>query len=531
MVVKLGNWSLGLGSESTKVDRKPLALVILDGWGYSESRDGNAIALAHTPNYDFICENFPATLLEASGDRIGLPEGAPGDSEISHMAIGAGRAVKGIEHRIAGAIADGTFFENRALNAAYDSANARGSAIHLVGLVSAGGVHSSLESLFALLRLAKRKGITENVFIHAILDGIDVEPRTADIYVEMLQIKLTDIGVGKIATLCGRHYAMDSSQNWDRTVRAFTMLVHAEGEPADDPVEAIHGSYLRGISDEFIQPIIIEDSPGNPLARVRNGDSVVFFNNRPEGMRQIVRALAVPDLSDGGFGKPNIAAVCLTEYDESFELPAAFGSAGEPEGLARLLAEKGIYNLRVSEGEKFSYVTQFFNGGAEKRHPCEKRIAVPSRPEMAHEAPELGAFKVTDKLLRGLEEGENEVFVVNLAAADIVAHTGSLQKTIEAVQFVDTCLGGIISKIHEVGGTAIITADHGNIEQMIDPRTGRPDPGHTSNPVPFHIVTENANGMRLREGGGLEDIAPTMLGILGIEKPEEMTGSDLRFGS
>lgn len=529
MVVKLGNWSLGFGSEAASVNRRPLALVILDGWGHSDSREGNAIALAHTPNYDFIRENFPGTVLEAAGPRVGLGASIVGDSEIGHLAIGSGRVVKGVDIRISEAVENGTFFESKALNAAYDSANARGSAIHLIGLVSNGGVHSSLESLFALLRLAKRKGITENVFIHAILDGKDVEQRTADVYIELLQIKLAEIGVGRIATLCGRHYALDCGQNWDRTVRAFTMLVHAEGESAFDPIEAVRGSFLRGISDEFIQPIVLENVPGEPVTRIQDGDSVVFFNHKPDGMRQLVRALAVSDISDGGFGKPNIAAVCLTEYDEDFGLPVAFGGADELNGLARIFAENEIYNIRVSESEKFAYVTQFFNGGTDKVHPCEKRHEVPSRPEFALEAPEMGAFKVTDKLLRSLEEGDNEVFIVNLAAADIVGHTGDLEKTIEAVQFVDTCLGGIISKIHEVGGTAIITADHGNVEQMIDPRTGAPHSSHTANPVPFHIVTRDANGMQLRPDGALEDIAPTVLGLLGLEKPSDMTGRDLRL--
>jgi len=519
---------LGIGSESTEVSRRPIALVILDGWGYSPNREGNAIALAHTPNYDFICENFPSTLLAASGVRVGLAEGSPGDSETGHLSIGTGRVAKSVEYRIHEAARDGSFYESRALNAAYDSANARGSAIHLIGLISDAGVHSSLDSLFSLLRLAKRKGITENVFIHAILDGKDVDQRSADVYLEMLGIKLAEIGIGKIATLCGRHYAMDSGQNWDRTVRAFTLLVHAEGEPAVDPVDAVHSSYLRGISDEFIQPIVMEDPVGTPVTKIRDGDSVVFFNHRPDGMRQLVRALAVPDLSDGGFGKPNIAAVCLTEYDGSFELPVALELSEEPDGLAKVFAENGIYNCRLSESEKFGYVTRLFNGGGARKHACEERVEVPVRSDLPHESPEMGSFKVTDKLLRGLDSGENEVFVVNLSAADAAAHTGDLRRTVEAVQFVDTCLGGIVSKIREVGGIALITSDHGNAEEMLDITTGRPNPGHTSNPVPFHLVAGDLNGMRLRENGALEDVAPTLLGILGLDAPDDMTGSDLR---
>ncbi|REJ79297.1 MAG: 2,3-bisphosphoglycerate-independent phosphoglycerate mutase [Acidobacteria bacterium] len=529
MVVKLGNWSLGIGSEMGDVNRKPLALIILDGWGYSSSRKGNAIALAHTPNYDFICENFPSTILAASGERVGLTNGAAGDSEIGHLAIGTGQLVKGPENNISDAIADGSFYSNEALNAAYDSANARGSSIHLVGLISDGGVHSSLDSLFALLRLAAKKGIRENVYIHAILDGKDVPQRTADVYLELLGIKLAEFGIGQVASVCGRHYAMDSSNNWDRTVRAFTMLVHAEGEPATDPIEAVRGSFLRGISDEFIQPVVIQGEDGSPVARIKDGDTVVFFNHRPDGLRQLTRAIAVSDFGENAFGKPKISAVCLTEYDEKFELPVAFKLSNEARGLARVFAENGIYNYRVSEAEKFAYVTQFFNGGSEAKHPCEQRVAIPSRLDLALEAPEMGSFKVADRLLRGLEEGENEVFIANLSAADLVAHTGNLEKTVEAVQFVDTCLGGIIAKITELGGTAIITADHGNVEQMIDPRSGRPDPDHTANPVPFHIVSGASSNGHLREDGALEDIAPTMLAILGIEKPAEMTGRDLRL--
>ena len=512
-----------------EVYSKPLALVILDGWGYSPEHDGNAIALAHTPNYDFICQNFPSTLLSASGDRVGLSPGDPGDSETGHRSIGAGRVVKPVRELVREALENGTLSANEPLNRAFERASSLGNSIHLIGLISDAGIHSLLESLFSLLRLAKNKGINEKIFIHCILDGKDVSQRTADVYVEMLEIKLAEIGVGRIASLCGRHYAMDSEGHWDRTARAFTMLVHSEGEPAVDPVDAIHGSFLRGISDEFIQPIVIEEPIGTALAKVGDGDVVVFFNHKPEGMRQLVRALAVPDPGTGGFGKPNISAFCLTEYDQHFELPVLLGGSGVQDGLSRAFADNGVYNCRVTESDKFDLVTKFFNGGSEGKHPCEQRVSVPSKRGAELEAPEMGAFKVTDRLLRGLETGENDVFIVNLAAADLVAHTGNLEKTVEAVQYVDTCLGGILNKIREVGGTAIITADHGNIEQMMDPGTGRPNAGHTDNPVPFHLVTGGLNGLRLREDGALEDVAPTVLGILGIEKPEEMTGRDLRM--
>lgn len=529
MVLRFGNWSIGIDSQMANVNNTPLALIILDGWGYSSGRESNAIALAHTPNYDYICRNFPYTLLSASGDRVGLAADAPGDSEVGHLSIGTGRIVKTISQRIREAIDDGSLFESQALNSAIDTAAMNSSAIHLVGLVSDGGVHSSLESLFALLRLAKRKGIRDNVFVHAILDGRDVPQRTADVYVELLEIKLAELGLGRIATLCGRHYAMDKSEHWDRTVRAFTMLVHSEGEPAVDAVEAIHGSYLRGISEEFIQPIVLEEPLGSPVARIRDGDTVIFFNHRGDRMRQLVRTLAVPDFSRSGFPKPKISAVCLTEYDKTFELPVAFEPAPEPNGLSQVFSRHGVLNCRMTEAEKFSLVTNSFNGGAARQETFENGIMIPASGEMIHDAPEAGSFKITDRLLRGLESGENEVFIVNLAAADLVAHTGNLEKTVEAVQFVDTCLGGIIGKLREMGGTAIITADHGNVEEMRDPRTGKPNPNHTSNPVPFHLVAGNVNGLALREDGALEDVAPTLLGMLGIDKPEEMTGRDLRI--
>lgn len=507
--------------------RRPLALVIIDGWGYSPRREGNAIALAHTPYYDEICAKYPKTLLEASGARVGLPEGVTGSSEVGHMNIGAGRIVHTEIAKIKKAVRSGAFFENEVLLDAMQKA--KNATLHLVGLLSDGDVHSSQENLFAILRMAKKADV-KNVFVHAILDGRDVAPRTADIYAEALEIKMADIGVGKIATLCGRYYAMDKDQNWERTARAYTMLVHAEGERAQDALTAIRNCFLRGIADEFIQPIVLENEDGFPRATVKDGDTVIFFNHRGDRMRQLVKSLVVQDESDiTSLTKPRVHAVCLAEYDKTFQLPAAFPPAEESNVLADIFARHGVLNCRVTETEKYAHVTYFFNGGVEIEHPCEQRILVPSPKSVNHEvAPEMSSFKVTDKLLRGLEAGENDVFIVNLAAPDAVAHTGNLEKTIEAVQFVDTCLGGIIKKIREVNGVAIITSDHGNCEEMADLRTGEPNNAHTANPVPFHLVDERANGTRLRTDGALEDIAPTILGILGIEKPDEMTGKDLR---
>lgn len=526
--IKFGSWSFGFGTNMNNGHKRPLALIILDGWGYSPKREGNAIALAHTPFYDEISQNYPHTLLAASGLRVGLTPDTPGSSEVGHLNIGAGRIVQTDVANISNALKSGAFFENQVLKDAFAKAKANHSAVHLIGLLSDGDVHSSTANLFALVKMAKNENL-KDVFIHPILDGRDVAPRTADIYIEALEIKLADINLGKIATLCGRYYAMDKDQNWERTARAYTMLVHSEGERATDAVTAIRNSFLRGISDEFVQPIILEDDSGAPVANIKDGDVVVFFNHRPDRMRQLVKSLSADAVEFAAHGKPQVEIVTLTEYDRKFEHPVAFRQENEPNVMAKVFAENGVLNCRVTETEKYAHLTYFLNGGIELEHPCEQRIFVQSLKNSACETqPEMQCFKVTDKLLRGLEAGENDVFIVNLAAPDMVAHTGNLEKTIEAVQFVDTCLGGILEKVRTLKGVAIITADHGNCEEMADLLTGEPNNSHTNNPVPFHLIDEQAGNFKLREGGALQDVAPTILGILGIEKPSEMTGRDLR---
>lgn len=525
--IKIPN--LKLESNMNNGKRRPLALVILDGWGHSPRKEGNAIALAHTPYYDEICEKYPHTFLAASGLRVGLAADAPGSSEVGHLNIGAGRIVQTDISRISEAVKSRNFFENAVLKNAFAAARENNSAVHLIGLLSDGEVHSSPENLFALLRMAKNEGL-ENVFVHGILDGRDVQPRTADIYAEAVEIKMADIGIGKIATLCGRYYAMDRDANWERTARVYTMLVLAEGERAFDAVSAIRSSFLRGITDEFIQPIVLEGESGEPVASIKNGDTVIFFNHRGDRMRQLIKSLSVKDETDiASLSKPQIETVCLTEYDREFGLPVAFKQEGEEKALAQVFAENGVLNCRVAETEKYAHVTYFFNGGADNEHACEQRVIVPSLKKMSLEiSPEMSCFKVTDKLLRALEADENDVFIVNLAAADMVAHSGNLEKTIESVQFMDTCLGGIVEKIEEMNGVAIITSDHGNCEEMADLLTGEPNIAHTTNPVPFHLIDSNASEVKLRANGALEDVAPTILGILGLEKPIEMTGRDLR---
>lgn len=510
----------------TNLNRRPLALIILDGWGASDRSEGNAIALAHTPNYDEICSRYPQTRLAAAGESVGLAAGAPGSAEAGHLNIGAGRVVQTDIARIARAIRDGEFAKNPVLQPAMAHAAASGKAVHLIGLLSDGGVHSSPDTLYALLRMAKTEGV-KDVFVHGILDGRDVPPRTADIYVEALEIKMADIGVGKIATLCGRFFAMDSGENWERTARAFTMLVHSEGERASDARTAIRNSFLRGIADEFVAPIVLEKDTGVPVATVSDGDVVVFFNHRADTMRQLARSLAVPDVGSSP-AKPAVEAFCLVEYDHSFNLPVAFPPRHEGNVVGEVLANHQIANYRIAGVDRFPHVTSFFNSGSDASlYECDLQIDLPSVHHRDSE-PEMESFKIADRALQHMNsEDPAGVFVINFSASALAAETGSLERTIEAIQYVDTCLGGVVEKVRAAGGVSIVTASHGNCEEMLGAR-GEPNRFATANAVPLHIVDDDLTMVQLREGGSLCDVAPTVLGILGIEKPEDMTGIDLR---
>ncbi|HVF30940.1 MAG TPA: 2,3-bisphosphoglycerate-independent phosphoglycerate mutase [Pyrinomonadaceae bacterium] len=509
-------------------NRRPLALVILDGWGISEKTEGNAVALAHTPNYDEICFRYPMTNLTASGESVGLADGSAGSAEAGHLNMGAGRIVQTDISRIARSIGSGDFANNPVLQPAMAGAAAAGKPVHLIGLLSDGGVHSSPDTLYALLRVAKAEGVKE-VYVHGILDGRDVPPRTADIYVEALEIKMADIGIGRIATLCGRFFAMDSGENWERTARAFTMLAHAEGERASDARTAVRNSFLRGIADEFVAPIVLEKDTGVPVAKVSEGDVVVFFNHRADTMRQLARSLAVPDLGSTST-KPAIEAICLIEYDHSFQLPVAFPPAMEGNGFGEVLANNRVANYRIAGSDRFPHVTNFFNGGADATfYECDLQIDMPGSHHRDAE-PEMESFKIADRALQNVNSDEPGVLVINFSASAIAAETGSLERTIEAVQYVDTCLGGIVDKVRSAGGVTIVTASHAGCEEMIDSR-GEPNRFTTRNDVPLHIVDDELAMFQLRQGGTLSDVAPTVLGILGIEKPAEMTGSDLRVTS
>ncbi len=498
---------------------RPLALIILDGWGVSSELQGNAIAAAHTPCYDELRSRFPFTALAVPAVPTGRFLTAESRSELGHRTIGAGREVETEPVRIEKAIRSGEFLRNEVLLSAFRRAVENGKSVHLVGLLSDGGVHSSQETLFALLRMAKMTGVDE-AYVHGILDGRDVRPRTADVYVDALEIKMADIGIGKIASLCGRFYGMDNGQNWERTARAYTMVVLGEGERGFDAVTAIRASFLRGISDEFIAPIVIEKDIDLPVATVKEGDTVIFFNHNAEPMHQLVRSIAVPDAASV---KPRINAVCLTEYDPTFGLPAAFEPLNEVNGFCGIMEQNGIKNYRVTETSRSQYVSSYFNGRTYGASDLENRIVVSANgPETLETEPESKSFKVADSAIRALNEIGSGVLVVNFPASDLVAGTGNLEKTIESVQFVDTCLGGVVEQVVGVGGVAVITSSHSGCSSIS--MDGNDQVGH----VPFLLVDPFNPSLRLDPDGSLVDVAPTLLGIMGIERPSEMTGRDLR---
>ncbi len=510
-------------------NKTPLALIIIDGWGYSPTREGNAIALAAKPFYDELNEKYPCTLLAAHGTRVGLPDGVMGNSEVGHLNMGAGRVVRMDVSRIDQDIATGEFFSNEVLVKAMDDAKSRGQQLHLMGLISDGQVHSSQEHLYALLRMAKQRGV-ERVFIHCFLDGRDTPPSSAADYVAALQTKIEEIGCGRIATVIGRYYAMDRDQRWERIQRAYDLLVSSVGARAKNPVEAIRESYQRGVTDEFVEPVVVTRDGDEPTTTIQDGDAVIFFNFRPDRARQLTRALAIAGFDEFPItNRPALDLVCFSVYDVTFPLPVAFRTPKHQNILADVFARFSVENFRLAETEKYAHVTYFFNGGTEREFRCEQRLLVPSPKLATYDLePAMSAFQITNNVLRILDEGQTDVFIVNFANPDMVGHTGKLDKTIEACQYVDTCLGWITKAMRTARGITLITADHGNAEQMIDPKTGQPHTAHTTNPVPFHLIDEALLGVKLREGGALEDVAPTMLGLLGIEKPVEMTGRDLR---
>ncbi len=507
---------------------KPVMLIILDGWGKGEPAEGNAVMSADTPHLDDLLAQYPTTELQTSGEAVGLPEGIMGNSEVGHLNIGAGRVVYQDLLRIDAAIADGGFFTNEELNSAIENALARDSALHLMGLVSDGGVHSQLTHLLALLDLAKQKGLAR-VYVHVILDGRDTPPDGGKTYTAQLQSHIDTIGNGAIASVCGRYYAMDRDTRWDRTELAYRLYTEGKGRFESDPVAAIAAAYDRGESDEFVTPIVITDPQGHPRACVADGDSVLFFNFRADRARQITRAFTEEGFN--GFQRRVVPAlgryVCMTLYDENFTLPMAFPPIHLEDILGEVISRKGLKQLRIAETEKYAHVTYFFNGGEEKPFENEDRCLIPSPrdiPTYDHK-PEMSAVAVTEEVLKRIDSDQYDLIVLNFANMDMVGHTGVVEAAIRAVQCVDQCMGRIVARVLSKNGALLVTADHGNSETMLQ-ADGRIHTAHTTNPVHLVLVDDHRKTSRLKPGA-LGDIAPTILDLMGIEQPEQMTGQSL----
>lgn len=507
------------------MNNKPVALIILDGWGIGKDYEGNAILKAKTPNYKMLLENYPSTKLEASGLSVGLPEGQMGNSEVGHLNIGAGRIIYQEFTRISKAIENGEFFEKQEFIKAVENAKKNNSSLHLMGLLSDGGVHSHNTHLYALLELAQKYGL-KDVYIHCFLDGRDVPPKSAKKYIEELENKLSELGVGKIATVSGRYYAMDRDKRWDRTKKAYDAMVLGKGREASTPIEAINKSYDEDITDEFVIPtVIIKD--GSPVKVVEDNDSIIFFNFRPDRARQITRAFVDNDFD--GFvrdKKVNVYFVCMTQYDKTISnVEIAYKPQVYVNTLGEYLSKKGLKQLRIAETEKYAHVTFFFNGGVEKPNEGEDRVLIPSPKVATYDLkPEMSAVEVKEEVIKRINEEKYDFIVLNFANPDMVGHTGKFDAAVKAIETIDKCLGDIVKLIIEKGGKVMITADHGNAEEMIDESTGKVITAHTTNMVPCIVIGEG--DIKLREGI-LADIAPTILDMMGIEKPSEMTGESL----
>jgi 2,3-bisphosphoglycerate-independent phosphoglycerate mutase len=512
---------------------KPIVLTILDGWGFRPETKGNAIALARKPAYDALLKKFPNTLIHTSGPWVGLPEGQMGNSEVGHMNMGAGRIVHMDITRIDQLITARQLQNVLLFRQAMERGRLR--QLHFLGLLSDGGVHSHIQHLFALLEMAKQQKV-ENVFVHCFLDGRDTPPNSGREYVRQLQQKMRELGVGKIASLVGRYYAMDRDNRWERVELAYRALVHGEAEiRTDDPVAALERSYEQGVTDEFVKPVVITKGSGASSAAaglIRDDDAVIFYNFRADRARQMTLALASPDFdkfADAGRPK-NLFYVAMTQYEKTWPwLKYVLAPEKLEHILAQVFAEIDYKNLRCAETEKYAHVTYFFNGGVEKPFTGEERILVPSPKVATYDLkPEMSAAGITDTVVNAIEKGDFDAIIMNYANADMVGHSGKLEAAIKAVEAVDAGLAHIYQAMKPRGGVWIITADHGNAETMIDPVTSGPHTYHTTNPVPFVLVTDD-DQLQLKPGGSLRDIAPTMLSVLGQPQPADMTGHDLRF--
>ena len=511
----------------------------MDGYGYNPEKKGNAIAKAKCKNVDKLMKEYPSTYIGASGLNVGLPDGQMGNSEVGHLNIGAGRIVYQDLTKITKSISDGDFFTNPALNKAMDNAVENGKKLHLYGLLSDGGVHSHITHLFALLKMAKEKGVKET-YVHCFLDGRDTPPTSGIDYVKQLEEELKRINYGKIASVCGRYYVMDRDNNWDRTEKAYNMLTRGEGEKADSAEKAVSDSYTNNVTDEFVLPTNIVEN-GKPVGLIEKGDSVIFFNFRPDRARQITRAISQKEFTPytdkekgknmyferkTGFLAPVYTGFAV--YDASFkDVNVAFPPDEIKNTLPQYLASLNKEQLHIAETEKYAHVTFFFNAKLEAPVEGETRIVIPSPKVATYDLqPEMSAYLVKDKVLEELSTGKYDVMILNFANCDMVGHTGVFDATVKAVETVDECVGEVVDKILSMGGNAIITADHGNADKMVDDN-GEPFTAHTTNIVPFIVVGEEFKGKKLLSDGKLCDIAPTLLDMMGIEKPEEMTGKSL----
>ncbi len=508
------------------MSKKPYALIIMDGYGVNERHEGNAIYTAKTPNMDKYMSQYPNTVIHASGMDVGLPEGQMGNSEVGHTNIGAGRIVYQELTRITKSIEDGDFFENEALLAAVENCKKNNSALHFMGLLSDGGVHSHIKHLYGLLELAKKNGL-DKVYVHCFMDGRDVSPTSGADFVEALVEKMRNIGIGKIATVMGRYYAMDRDNRWERVEKAYRAMVFAEGNKDTSAVNAVKKSYNDGVTDEFIVPTVITDDDGNALGRISAEDSVVFFNFRPDRAREITRTIV--DTEFNGFEREffKTSFVCMTQYDASMpNVDVAFKPQSLVNTFGEYISQKGLRQLRIAETEKYAHVTFFFNGGVESVYNGEDRALINSPKVATYDLqPEMSAYEVTDEVVKRIESGEYDVIVLNFANCDMVGHTGVFDAAVKAVETVDECLGRTIDAINKMGGIALVTADHGNADQMLDYTTNDVFTAHTTNVVPLVMIGEES-GAKLKVGR-LADLAPTMLDLMGLEKPAEMTGESL----
>ncbi len=496
---------------------RPVILTILDGWGYSPAVKGNAIAAARKPTYDSLLRDFPNTLIHTSGPFVGLPEGQMGNSEVGHLNMGAGRIIHMDVTRIDHMIRTGDFFREPTLLAAMHAA--RGKRLHLMGLLSDGGVHSMNTHLYALLKMAKQEGVSD-VCVHCFMDGRDTGPNTGADYLQQLQREIDEIGVGRIATVMGRYYAMDRDQRWDRVERARTAMVDGVGESAADAISAIKRSYEHGVTDEFVEPVVIRNQHNEPVGAIGEGDVCFFFNYRADRGRELSKVLTESPL--------NLHFTTMTQYDRTLRANVVLPPEHPNHILANVMAEINWRNLRVAETEKYAHVTYFFNGGKEKAFPGEEREMVASPKVATYDLkPEMSAQGITDIVTHAIDKRGFDIIIMNFANADMVGHSGKMEPTVKAVEAVDACLGQLYAALRRKGGRWIITADHGNAEMMIDPATGGPHTYHTTNPVPFIVVDEARKP--LRSGGALQDVAPTLLSLFGMPQPKDMTGRDLHI--